>query len=174
MFSSLYNYSIRRRGMSAKVNHVREGFSTITLSLCVDGAARAIEFYKQAFGATENSRMEMPDGKIAHAELKIGQDVIMLADEYPDMGFRSPRTLGGSPVTIHLYVEDVDAVVTEAASMGATLLRPVEDQFYGDRAGQIEDPFGHVWYIATHKEDVSDEEIMKRAAALYGEPVSGN
>jgi PhnB protein len=160
--------------MSDNVKPVREGFSAITPYLCVSGAASAIEFYQQAFGAIEMVRMAMPDGKIGHAELKIGEGVIMLADEYPDMGFRSPRTLGGSPVTIHIYVGDVDAVVTQAASIGATVVRPIEDHFYGDRAGQIEDPFGHIWYIATHKEDVPHDELQRRAAALFGEQALSN
>jgi PhnB protein len=113
-------------------------------------------------------RLAGPDGKIGHAEIKIGAAPIMLADEFPDMGVLSPQSLGGSPVSIHLYVEDVDALASQAVAAGAKVLRPVEDQFYGDRAGKLEDPFGHVWWIATHKEDVSFEEIQKRAAALYG------
>ena len=111
-------------------------------------------------------RIADPSGKIGHAEIMIGDAPIMLADEFPEMAFRSPQTLGGSPVTIHLYTEDVDTLIEQAVSAGAKLVRPVEDHFYGDRAGKLKDPFGHVWYIATHKEDVSPEEIQKRAAAM--------
>ncbi|HET9533289.1 MAG TPA: VOC family protein [Blastocatellia bacterium] len=154
--------------MTNKVNPIPEGYRSITLYLCVNGAANALEFYKNAFGATELMRMQDPSGKIGHAEIKIGDSRVMLADEFPEMGFRSPQSLGGSCVTIHLYVEDVDATVSQAVSAGAKLVKPVEDQFYGDRAGSLEDPFGHSWYVATHKEDVSPEEIEKRVAALPG------
>jgi len=133
--------------------------------LIVNDGARAIEFYKKAFGATELFRMAGPDGKIGHAEIKIGDSPIMLADEVPAMGHRSPQSLGGSPVSILLYVEDVDAVFNQAVAAGAKVARPVADQFYGDRTGGVTDPFGHAWYIATHKEDVSSEELQKRAAA---------
>src|SRR2546425_2372706 len=128
-------------------------------------AARAIEFYKKAFGATELMRMAQPDGRIGHAEIRIGDSPIMLADEFPEMGHRSPQSLGGSPVSILLYVEDVDALFNQAVSAGAKVQKPVQDQFYGDRIGGVTDPFGHVWYIATHKEEVSPEEMRKRAAA---------
>jgi PhnB protein len=133
--------------------------------LIVNGAAQAIEFYKKAFGATELMRMAQPGGKIGHAEIKIGDSPIMLADESPDVGARSPQSIGGSPVSIMLYVEDVDRIFSQAVAAGAKVKRPVADQFYGDRTGGIEDPFGHLWYIATHKEDVSPEEMRKRAAA---------
>jgi PhnB protein len=151
--------------MTNKVKPIPEGYHTATPYLIVKDAARAIEFYKKAFGATELMRMPGPGGKIGHAEIKIGDSPIMLADEVPGMGFRSPESLGGSPISILLYVEDVDVVFSEALAAGAKEQRPVADQFYGDRTGGVTDPFGHVWYIATHKEDVSPEEMKKRAAA---------
>jgi PhnB protein len=151
--------------MTNKVKPIPEGYHTATPYLIVKDAARAIEFYKKAFGATELMRMPGPGGKIGHAEIKIGDSPIMLADEVPGMGFRSPESLGGSPISILLYVEDVDVVFSEALAAGAKVQRPVADQFYGDRTGGVTDPFGHVWYIATHKEDVSPEEMKKRAAA---------
>ena len=130
------------------------------------GAAGAIEFYKKAFSATEVYRLAGPDGKIAHAEIKIGNGVIMLADEYPDFGSVSPQSLGGTAVTIHLYVNDVDALVRQASAAGATVARPPTDEFYGDRAATLVDPYGHRWMFATHKEDVSPEEMGKRYAAM--------
>ena len=151
--------------MTNKVKPIPEGYHTATPYLIVKDAARAIEFYKKAFGATELMRMPGAGGKIGHAEIKIGDSPIMLADEVPGMGFRSPESLGGSPISILLYVEDVDVVFSEALAAGAKVQRPVADQFYGDRTGGVTDPFGHVWYIATHKEDVSPEEMKKRAAA---------
>jgi len=149
------------------VKAVPEGYHTATPYLVVKGAAKAIDFYKKVFGATEDMRMDDPSGRIGHAELKIGDSHIMLADEYPEMKFRSPEAYGGSPVSILLYVQDVDATVALAVANGAKLEREVKDQFYGDRMGQIVDPFGHVWSIATHKEDVSIEEMKKRAAVLF-------
>lgn len=151
--------------MASKVKPIPEGYHTATPYLIVKGGARAIEFYKKAFGATELTRMADPSGKIGHAEIKIGDSTIMLADEVTEMGYRSPESLGGSPVSILLYVEDVDALFSQAVAAGAKVQRPVTDQFYGDRLGGLTDPFGHVWYIATHKEDVSPEEMQKRAAA---------
>ncbi len=151
--------------MTSRVKPIPEGYHTATPYLIIKGAARAIEFYKKAFGATELMRMAQPDGRIGHAEIRIGNSPIMLADEVPEMGHRSPQSLGGSPVSILLYVEDVDALFNQAVSAGAKVERPVQDQFYGDRTGGVTDPFGHVWYIATHKEDVSPEEMRKRAAA---------
>jgi PhnB protein len=151
--------------MTNKVKPIPEGYHTATPYLIVTGAAKAIEFYKSAFGADEIMRMPQPDGRIGHAEIKIGDSTIMLADEFPEMGARSPQSLGGSPVSILLYVEDVDTVFAQAVAAGAKVQRPLADQFYGDRTGGVTDPFGHVWYIATHKEDVSEEEMKKRAAA---------
>ncbi len=151
--------------MTSRVKPIPEGYHTATPYLIIKGAARAIEFYKKAFGATELMRMAQPDGRIGHAEIRIGNSPIMLADEVPEMGHRSPQSLGGSPVSILLYVEDVDALFNQAVSAGAKVQKPVQDQFYGDRIGGVTDPFGHVWYIATHKEEVSPEEMRKRAAA---------
>ena len=145
---------------------IPDGYHSATPYLVLENAAKAIEFYKQAFGAVELFRMAAPGGKIGHAEIKIGDSPIMLADEFPEMGYRGPRALGGSPVSIMLYVEDVDACFNQAVKAGAKAIRPVKDEFYGDRAGTIEDPFGHKWTIATHKEDVSPEEIEKRYAAV--------
>jgi len=145
------------------VKHIPEGYNSITPYLIIKGAAKAIEFYKQAFGATEVFRMDDAQGRVGHAELQIGDSRIMLADEYPDMGYRSASTIGATPVSLHLYIEDCDGVVARAVAAGAKLERPVEDRFYGDRNGTIHDPFGHVWTIATHVEDVSAEEMEARA-----------
>ena len=153
--------------MASKVKPIQEGYHAVTPYLIVNGGAKAIDFYKKAFGATELFRLAQPDGKIGHAEIKIGDSPIMLADEAPQMGAKSPQSFGGSPVGIHLYVEDVDKVFNQAIAAGAKVERPVEDKFYGDRAGGIIDPFGHRWYISTHKEDVPPEELEKRAAALH-------
>jgi PhnB protein len=153
--------------MSAKVKPIPDGHHVVTPYLSIKGAANAIEFYKKAFGAREVMRMAQPDGRLGHAELQIGDSRIMLADEFPDMNFRSPHSIGGTPVHLHLYVEDVDAVVTQAVAAGAKVLRPVQDQFYGDRSGSLADPHGHVWHVATHTEDLSMEEIEKRAAAQH-------
>jgi PhnB protein len=144
------------------VKPIPDGYSTATPYLIVKDAARAIEFYKQAFAATELMRFADPSGKIGHAEIRIGNSPIMLADEHADMGYRSPLALGGTPVSILLYVPDVDAQFRQALSAGAKEMRPVQDQFYGDRSGTLADPFGHVWTIATHKEDVSLEEMNRR------------
>ena len=143
---------------------VPDGYHSVTPYLAIDDAADAIAFYRKAFGATEVMRMPAPGGKVGHAEIEIGGSRIMLADEYPDMNFRSPRAYGGSPVGLHLYVADVDAVARRAVAAGAKELRPVKDQFYGDRSGSIEDPFGHIWHIATRKEDLSVDELKRRAA----------
>lgn len=150
------------------VKPVPEGYHTATPYLVIRGAASAIEFYKKVFGATEEVRMA--DGeRIGHAEIKIGDSYIMLADEYPEMGYRGPKSFGGSPVSILLYVEDVGTVFNRAVAAGAKVLKPLQDQFYGDRNGFIEDPFGHAWSIATHKEDVSPEEMKKRMAAMQSQ-----
>jgi PhnB protein len=134
--------------------------------LIIKGAARALEFYKKAFGATEIMRIPAPEGKVGHAEIKIGAAIIMLADEFPDMNCRSPQSFGGTPVSIMVYVKDVDTFVKQAVSAGVKMLRPVENKFYGDRAGSLEDPFGHQWHFATHVEDVPPDELAKRAEAF--------
>jgi PhnB protein len=143
-------------------SYIPEGYNSITPYLIIKGAAEAIEYYKKVFGATEVMRMPQPDGRIGHAELKIGNSHIMLADEFPEMEHRGPLTLGSSPVSMLLYVEDVDAIVDRAVAAGARILKPVQDQFYGDRSGFIQDPFGHLWGVATHKEDVSPQEMKER------------
>ena len=149
---------------------IPEGYHSITPYLIVADGAGAIRFYQQAFGATERLRLVAPNGKIGHAELVIGDSLIMLADEHPPHGAHAPSAFGGSPVMLHLYVADVDAVVGKATAAGTALTRPVQDQFYGDRSGTITDPFGHPWHIATHIEDVAPDEIDRRAAtAMRGE-----
>jgi len=149
----------------SKVSHIPQGHNTVTPYLIIKGAAQAIEYYKNVFGATEVMRMEQPGGKIAHAELKIGDSHIMLADENPSMGLghASAVTIGSSPVSLYMYLPDVDKVVERAVSAGAKILKPVQDQFYGDRSGFIQDPFGHLWGVATHVEDVSPAEMAERA-----------
>lgn len=156
--------------MNTKIKTVPEGFHTATPYLIITNAAEAIEFYKKVFGATELSRLTTPDGKVGHAEIRIGDSRIMLADEFPEWDARSPQTIGGSAVFIMLYVDDVDAVVSGAVAAGAKLFRSVEDHFYGDRSGSVTDPFGHKWTISTHKEDVPPEEMKRRASALFGMP----
>jgi PhnB protein len=146
---------------------IPQGYATATPYLIVKGAADAIDFYKRAFNATELLRMADPSGGVAHAEIKIGNSVIMLADEHPAMGYRGPRSLGGSAVSIMLYVDDVDTVFERAVKAGAKSQRAVTNQFYGDRSGTLEDPFGHVWTISTHVEDVSPEEMKRRAEAAF-------
>ncbi len=141
---------------------IPEGYHSVTPYLIIKGATEAIDFYKKAFGATELFRMPAPGGKIGHAEIKIGDSPIMLADESPEMGYKSPQSLGGSPISIMIYVADVDTVFKQAIAAGGKEQRPVKDQFYGDRSGTLEDPFGHVWHVATHKEDVSPEEMERR------------
>lgn len=151
---------------TGKVKPIPEGCHTVTAHLCVRDAAGAIEFYKRALGATELGRLVVPGGKIGHAEIQIGDSRIMLTDEFPEYGNRSPESIGGSPVIVHLYVEDVDALARQAVAAGAKVLIPVADRFYGDRSGRIADPFGHVWIISSHIEDVSAEEIEKRTEAF--------
>ncbi len=148
------------------VKPIPEGYHSVTPYLIIRGASRAIEFYKKAFGATELMRFPGPNDTVMHAEIKIGDSPVMLADEGETSTYRSPQTFGGSPVSLMIYVEDVDKVFNQAVSTGATATRPVADQFYGDRLGTLVDPFGHIWTISTHKEDVSMEEMQRRMEAL--------
>ena len=152
----------------AKVNPIPQGYPRVTPYLCVDGASAAIDFYRSVFRATERMRIAAPGGKVGHAELQLGDSVIMLSDEYPDMQMRGPKAIGGTPVTVSVYVEDVDDVFERAVKHGAKPLRAVENQFYGDRSGQFEDPFGHRWSVASHVEDVPPDEMQRRAKAMGG------
>lgn len=154
------------------VKPIPEGYHTVTPYLCLQDATQALEFYKKAFGARELMRLEAPGGKIGHAEMKIGNSIVMMADEFPGMDFLSPLTRGGTTVNLHLYVAKVDQMVDGAVKAGATLLRPVKDQFYGDRTGSVRDPFGHVWHLATHTVDLSKAELRKRADAAMKEMAS--
>lgn len=147
------------------VSPVPDAYRGVTPYLVVDGAARAIAFYKAAFGANEQLRLDGPDGRIGHAELRLAGGVLMLSDAFPEMNARDPKAFGGTPVHLLIYVDDADAVVARAVAAGATLARPVADQFYGDRSGMILDPFGHSWTVATHKEDVSPDELRRRHEA---------
>jgi len=158
--------------MAGKVKPIPDHHHSVTPYLMVDGAAKAIEFYQKAFGGKEAVRLAIPDGRIGHAEIAIGDSRIMLADEFPEMNSKGPKAYGGLPVHIHLYVEDVDKIAKSALAAGATELRPVQNQFYGDRSGTFKDPFGHVWHIATHIEDVSIEEVTRRAAAAMAKKPS--
>ena len=154
--------------MPNRVDPIPKGHRTVTPYLAIKNAAKALEFYKRAFGAVETYKVLVPDGRVGHAEISLGDSLVMLADEFPEYGGKAPDTLGGSPVSIHLYVEDVDAFVKRAVDAGAKERKPVMDQSYGDRSGQLEDPFGHLWWVATHKEDVAPEEMQKRVQAVFG------
>lgn len=145
------------------VKPVPDGYHSLNAYLTVDPASKAIEYYKRVFGAKERMRLDMPGGKIGHAELEIGDSVLMLADAFPEMDIRSPSAIGGTPVAIGLYLPDVDAVVARAVDAGAKILSPLTNQFYGDRSAKIRDAFGHIWHVATHIEDVSPEEMQRRA-----------
>jgi len=145
------------------------GYHSVTPYLIVKGAAKAIDFYKKAFGASEIMRFDGPEGQIGHAEIKVGDSPVMLADEHPQMGFRSPQTLGGAGVSLMIYVEQVDAVFKSAIAAGAKELHAVKNQFYGDRSGTLQDPFGHIWTVATHVEDVPNDELERRAQAVMKE-----
>jgi len=147
---------------------IPEGYHSVTPYLIVRGGAAAIEYYAKAFGAKELFRFPAPDGKVGHAEIKIGDSPIMLADEYPDMGYNGPLTVGGSPVSLMIYVDDVDTTFQRAIEFGGAVKEAVQDKFYGDRTGTLIDPFGHVWHVATHKEDVSMEEMERRAKSAHG------
>jgi PhnB protein len=152
--------------MANKVKPIPDGYSVVTPYLIIKGAAAAVDYYKKAFGAVETVRMSQPDGRVGHAEVKIGDAVVMLADEFPEMNIVSPVTLGNTPVGLLLYVEDADATFAKTVALGAQVEKPMADQFYGDRTGTIKDPFGHKWTIATHKEDVTPEEMKRRMAAM--------
>ena len=156
-----------KKGPARKtVKPIPEGHPVISPYLIVDDASRALEFYKKAFGAKELMRHVGPDGRIGHAEVKIGDSIVMLADEHLEVDAKSPKTVGGTPVSLHLYTKDVDAVARQAAAAGAKIVRPVQDQFYGDRNCMLEDPFGHRWHLSTHIEDVSPAELRRRAAQM--------
>jgi len=146
------------------VNPIPDGYPRVTPYLIVEGASEAIDFYRSVLGAEERFRLPAPEGRVGHAELQIGDSVIMLADQSPEMGARDPNAVGGTPVSLHVYVDDSDAVFARAIEAGARELRPVEDRFYGDRSGAFEDPFGHRWDVATHTEDVPPQEMSKRMA----------
>ena len=150
------------------VKPIPDGYHSVTPYLIVHDAAAALDFYKKALGAVETVRMPAPGGRVGHAEIRIGDSVVMLADEHPEMGAKSPRTIGGSPISLMVYVEDVDARVAQAVAAGGKLVRPVADQFYGDRTGGVDDPFGYHWYLATHVEDVPPDELKKRAQKAMG------
>ena len=152
------------------VKPIPEGAHSLTPHLICAGAADAIEFYKRAFGAVEEGRMPGPDGRLMHASVRIGDSALMLVDEMPEYGALGPKSLNGSPVTVHLYVTDVDAVVAQAVAAGATATMPVADMFWGDRYGQLTDPFGHRWSVATHKRDLTPEEIRKGMAEMFATP----
>jgi len=154
--------------MAGSVKPIPEGYHSVTPYLCIKGASEAIEFYKSAFDATELMRIPSPDGSIGHAEIQVGDSRIMIPDESPKMDFRSPATIGWTPVHVYMYVEDVDRIFAQANAAGATAMMPLEDQFWGDRTGTLVDPFGHRWYVSTHKEDLTEEEIGARAAKLFG------
>ena len=153
--------------MPRTVKPVPEGHHTVAPYLAIKDAARALDFYARAFGATETYRLMVPDGRVGHAEIRLGDSLVMLSDEFPEFGGKAPQSLGGSPVSIHLYVEDVDAFVARAVAAGARAVKPVMDQFYGDRSGQLEDPFGHLWWVATHREDVPQAEMERRVRDLF-------
>ena len=152
-----------------EIEKIPKDYHSITPVLIVKNGDEAIEFYKKGFGVEERCHMIGPDGRIAHAELKLGDSLFMLSDEYPEMECHSPKTIGGSPVSMYVYVDDVDSVFNRAISAGAKALNPVKDQFWGDRHGRLEDPFGHLWSIATHKKDLSEEEMKKAAEAAFSQ-----
>src|SRR6266446_2265025 len=158
-----HRLSEKRKELEMAVKPIPEGYHSVTPYLIIRGAAEAIDFYKRVFGATELMRMPGPDGKLGHAEIRIGDSAIMLADEHPEMGHRSPQSLGGAGVSLMVYVERVDEVFKRAVASGAKELQPVKDQFYGDRSGTLQDPFGHTWTVATHIEDIPPDEMRRRA-----------
>ncbi|GMU33305.1 MAG: VOC family protein [Planctomycetia bacterium] len=153
--------------MAGKVNPIPEGFNSVTPHIVVKGAKAAMEFYKKAFGAEEVMCIPAPDGSVMHAEIQLGNSRVMIAEENPQMGCQSPKSLGGSPITVHLYVNDVDSVVNQAVKAGATSVMPITDMFWGDRYGMVTDPFGHKWSVATHTEDLTPEQIGERMAKAF-------
>jgi PhnB protein len=155
--------------MADKAKPIPDGYHSITPYLTIKGAAKAIEFYKKVFGAEIIRRLDLPGDKIMHAEIKIGDSTIMLADEFPEMNCKSPESIGGTSVQLHFYTEDVDELVDLAVAEGAELKRPVQNQFYGDRSASLIDPFGHAWYVATHIEDIAEDEIQRRAEMMMKE-----
>jgi PhnB protein len=157
----------------AKVKPVPDGYHSVTPYLFIKGAADAIDYYKSVFGAKERMRMPGPNGRVMHAELQIGDSIVMLADENLEIGAKSPKTLGGASSSLHIYFENVDKVAGKAVNSGAKLVRPVKDEFYGDRTGTIVDPFGHMWSIATHIEDVSPEEMKERMSKATSQAAGG-
>ncbi len=148
------------------VKPIPDGYHAITPYLIIQGAAKALDFYKKAFGAIEVMRMDGGNGQIMHAEIRIGDSMVMLADEFPDMGYKGPQAYGGTPVSLMIYVQDVDARFNQAVAAGAKVIKPLQDQFYGDRSGTVTDPFGHMWTIASHKEDVPPDEMNRRFEAM--------
>jgi PhnB protein len=162
-------FQLKEETMAGKVKPIPEGLHTVTPHLVIRDAAKAIEFYKKAFGAQVVGVHHMPDGKVMHAELKIGDSRVMLADEFPGAPCLSPQTVGGTTNVLHIYVEDADSFYSRAVAAGATALMPVMDMFWGDRYGQVKDPFGHMWAIATHMEDVAPDEVERRGAAMFAE-----
>jgi PhnB protein len=158
-----------RREVISMVNAIPDNYPRVIAHLTVRGAEEAIAYYREVFGLSQRGDVFwMPDGTVAHAELARGDSLVMIADENPDFGNHSPQKMGGTPVTMMVYVEDVDATVDKAVAKGATLGQPVKDEFYGDRVGMVTDPFGHVWHVASHIEDVSDEEMARRVAEMFG------
>ena len=155
--------------MANKANTIPEGYHSVTPYMTLRDAVSAIDFYRRAFGAELVMKLDMPDGKIAHAEIRIGDSVIMMSEENEEWGNKSPLTLGGSPMFLMIYLPDVDAAFAKALAAGATVVRPVEDQFYGDRAGTLKDPFGHQWTLGTHIEDLSQEEVQRRMEAEFAQ-----
>ena len=153
----------RKKATAKKVQPIPKGYHSVTAYLSIRDAARALEYYKKAFGAKETLRMQGPDGRVGHAEIKVGDSFVMMADEFPNMGFLGPQSRGGTTVQLMIYVKDCDDTVNKAVAAGGTLKRAVQDQFYGDRSGTVEDPFGHIWTIATHVEDVPPAEMRRRS-----------
>ena len=163
----------RKTAAAKKVQPIPKGYHSVTAYLSIRDAAGALEYYKKAFGAKETLRMQGPDGRVGHAEIKVGDSFVMMADEFPNMGFLGPQSRGGTTVQLMIYVKDCDDTVNKAVAAGGTLKRAVQDQFYGDRSGTVEDPFGHIWTIATHVEDVPPAEMRRRSEEAMKKMGSG-